>query len=168
MLRIALPALALAFWAAGALAQTIVFGNGRAMLEVPPGYTHRLEDKNQTIALIPPSGLFEMRFTYYGVPQRADHPQLAREFVLDVAKQKNKQVNVFKGTQNIGFLERGPPALRDGEEYRTLQGLMTLGQGYVALLLTVPERNVQRPEMREFMKEGIEPRIARVKSRGGK
>lgn len=161
-------AFALALLAANASAQDIVFGNGRAVMSVPPGYTHRLEDKNQTIAVIPQSGLFEMRFTYHGVPQRPDHPQLAREFVLDVAKQKNKQVNVFRGTQNIGFLEGGPPAVRDGEEYRTLQGLMTLGQGYVVLLLTVPERNVQRPEMREFMKEGIEPLIARVKSRGGK
>ncbi len=151
-----------------AAAQEIVFANGRAVMSVPPGYTHRLEDKNQTIALLPRDGLFEMRFTYHGVPQNADHPQLAREFVLDVAKQKNKQVNVFKGTHNIGFLEGGPPALRDGEEYRTLQGLMTLGQGYVVLLLTVPERNVRRPEMRVFMKDGIEPLIARLKSRGSK
>ena len=159
--------LAFSLCALNALAQAAIpFSKGRASITLPPGYTHRLEDSGETIVLLPASGLFQMRFTYHAVPVSKDHPQLAREFVLDMAKQKEKQVTQFRGSQSVGFIERGPPSMMNGEEHRNLQGLLTLGQGYVTLILSVPERNVQLPEMREFIQKGMEPLIAALKAKG--
>ena len=142
------------------------FAKGRAAITPPPGYIHVLEDDGQTIALVPRDRLFQIRFTYHAVPARKDHPQLAREFVIETAKQKDKKVTQVKGSNSIGFMERAPSVMVDGEENRTLQGMFTLGQGYVTTVLWVPERNVQLPEMREFMKNGIEPLIAALQARG--
>jgi hypothetical protein len=159
--------LVLCLCALSAAAQAVIpFAKGEAGITPLPGYTHRLEESGETIVLLPESGLFEMRFTYHAVPVRKDHPQLAREFVLDLGRQKQKQVTRFRGTQSIGFIERGPPSMMNGEEQRNLQGILTLGQGYVTLLLSVPERNVNLPEMREFMKSGIDPLIAALRAKG--
>src|SRR5688572_11674264 len=158
--------LVMMFLAVEASAQAIPFAKGRAAITPPVGYTHRLDDKGQTVVLRPKNGLFEARFTYHGVPVSKDHPQLAREFVVETAKQKEKQVTQFRGGRSVGFIERGPSMVLDGVEHRTLQGLFTLGQGYVTLVLLVPESNVQLPEMREFMKNGMEPLIAALEPRG--
>lgn len=157
--------LLLGFSVAAAAARDVQFAKGAASIAPPAGYTHALEDEGQTLVLRPPQkGLFEIRFTFNAVPVRADHPQLAREFVIDAARQKNKPVVQFKGSRSIGFIERGPGTVADGEPVRNLHGLLTLGQGYVTLTLSVPEKHVERPEVREFVNQGIEALIATLKA----
>ena len=158
--------LLLAGWSLSVAAQAVPFAKGRAAITPPPGYTHSLHDNGDTIALRPKNGLFEARFTYYAVPVSKDRPQLAREFVIETARKKEKQVTQFRGGKSVGFIERGASLVLDGVEHRTLNGLLTLGQGYVELLLLVPESNVNLPEMREFMKNGMEPLIAALQARG--
>jgi len=163
MARLLLPLLIL--FSPPLLAQAIAFANGGATVAPPAGYTHSLEDNGHTVVLYPPrKDLFEMRFTFHAVPERKGHPQLAREFVLEVARTKGKQPTRFKGGE-VGFIERGPATFRDLVEYRNLEGLMTLGKGYVVLTLSVPEKNVQLPEIREFMKTGMEGLIASLRAK---
>jgi hypothetical protein len=151
-----------------AAAQPVAFADGAATVTPPSGYTYSLEDKGETVVLRPPqAGLFEMRFTFNAVPERKDRPQLAREFVVDVAKKKGKQPTRFRNG-SIGFIERAPQTSNRQEEFRNLHGLLTLGKGYVTLTLTVPEKNVQLAAVHEFVNQGMLGIIESLKATGRK
>jgi hypothetical protein len=146
-----------AFLATNAAAQIIVpFAKGQATLKPPPDFTHRVDEDGQTMVLTHRNGLAQVRFTYHAVPATKGRPHLAREFVIDTAKKKDKKARQMRNGRSVGFVERGPAATLDDEPCRTLQGMLTLGQGYVTLVVLVPEKNVELPEMREFMKTGLD------------
>jgi hypothetical protein len=44
----------------------------------------------------------------------------------------------------------------NGEPARNMQGVLSLGKGYVTLTLTVPEKYAQRQEVRAFVAGGME------------
>lgn len=159
--------LVLALFASCASAQPVAFADGAATVTPPDGYTYTLEDQGETVVLRPPQkGLFELRFTFTPVPERKGHPLLAREFVVEVAKKKGKQPQRFRNG-SVGFIERGPPTANEQkEQFRNLHGLLTLGQGYVTLTLTVPEKNVNLPEIKAFINKGMQEVIESLQAKG--
>ncbi len=148
----------LALWMSVAIGQVVSFADGGASLSLPPGYKHELEDKGKTIVVRPPTpGLFELRLTFNSTAQHAKkHPNIAQEFVMDAAKKKGRTIGRIRGTDNIAFLEIGSDSVVNGERVRSMQGLIALGQGYVALTLTVPAKNTETPAVRDFLGGGME------------
>ncbi len=149
---------AFALWMSVAVGQVVSFADGGARLSLPAGYTHELEDKGKTIVVRPPTpGLFELRLTFNSTAQYAKkRPNIAQEFVMDAAKKKGRTIGRIRGTGNIAFLEIGSDSMVNGERARNMQGLIALGQGYVALTLTVPEKNTETPAVRDFLGGGME------------
>jgi hypothetical protein len=150
--------LSLALWTLVAIAQPVQFANGDARITLPDGYGHELEETGKTIAIRPAQRtLFTFRLTYHSLAQYArDQPYIAEDFIRAVAEKRGLKANRIRGSDSVGFIERGGESMVNGEPARNMQGVLSLGKGYVTLTLTVPEKYAQRQEVRAFVAGGME------------
>ena len=159
--------LGLALWMLIAAAQPVQFANGDARITMPAGYGHELEEKGKTIAIRPAlRNLFTFRLTYHSLAQYAVYqPDVAEDFIRAIADKRGIRVNRIRGSDSVGFIERGEDSTVNGEPARNMHGVLSLGRGYVTLTLTVPEKYAQRPEVRAFVAGGMESLLGSL--RGG-
>jgi hypothetical protein len=161
-----LAGLSLALWTLVAFAQPVEFADGGARISLPVGYRHELEDGGRTIAIRPAQrSLFTFRLTYHSLAQYAGgQPDIAEHFIRSVAEKKGRGVNRIRGGDSIGFIERAGDSTVNGEPARNMQGVLSLGKGYVILTLTVPEQYAQRPEVRAFVGGGMESLLGSLRA----
>jgi hypothetical protein len=162
----AITGLSLALWTLVAIAQPVQFANGDARITLPAGYGHELEEEGKTLAVRPAQRtLFTFRLTYHSLPQYArDQPYIAEDFIRAVAEKRGLKVNRIRGSDSVGFIERGGESMVNDEPARNMQGVLSLGKGYVTLTLTVPEKYAQRPEVRAFVAGGMESLLGSLRA----
>jgi hypothetical protein len=149
-----------------AIGQVVSFADRGATLALPAGYSYALEDKGRTIVVRPPKrGSFEFRLTFNSLAQLAGtRPTIAQEFIADAAKKDGRTLGRIRGTDSFGFFEAAGGSMVNGEPARNMSGLITLGQGYVTLALTIPEKNVDTPAVRDFLGGGMEALLGGLRS----
>lgn len=136
-----------------------------AEVTLPAGYAHTFEDAGKTIVVSPKQkDLFEYRLTFHSLVQfLSQRPTIAEDFVRSMAEKKGKTLLSIPDTGLEGFLEAGNPSTVNGERARNMHGVVALREGYTTMTLTVPEKHVNDPTVREFVGGGMATLLATLR-----
>jgi hypothetical protein len=138
---------------------------GQAEITVPDGFSHALENGGKTLVLYPrQKALFQYRLTFHSlVEQLPQRPRIAEETVSSLAEKKRMQPYPVRGSSHMGFLDTGTRSTVNGEPLRTMQGAVSLGEGYATMTVAVPEKYANEPVVREFLGVGLESLLATLR-----
>lgn len=151
-----------------ALADVVPFADGVAQADLPPGYTHRLEERGSTLVVSPVAApQIEMRFSFNSLRGHVkQHPGIGKDFVRDSSKKKGRRSFELPGNGGVAFIDFSQVSQIDGTQVQQTHGLMGLDDAYVTFTVAMPEADAATPAGREALDSGFKLILGRIRSGG--
>lgn len=149
-------------------AQLVHFEGQLAQFEVPKGYRYGFEDGRRTLSLSPPAPHhIEIRFTFNSMREYVrQRPTIGKDFVLDAAKKKGREVFEVTGNGGVAFIDFSESRQAGADRIRDTHGMMGLNDGYLTFTVTSEENAADSAAMKEIFARVLKELLGRVKSRG--